>query len=58
MKKLSLLITMFALLVDWIYVLVDTIPLNIKWVIILQLYGLGRTTITQGMLLYVLIIGS
>lgn len=48
MKNLSLLIIIFALLEDWIYALVVMIHPNIKLVIVLLQYGLGRTTIIQG----------
>lgn len=50
MKNLSLLITMFALLVAWICALGVMTHLNTKWGIILLWYGLERTSITQGML--------
>lgn len=49
MKNLSLLITMFALLVAWICALGVMTHLNTKWGISLLWYGLGRTSITQGM---------
>lgn len=48
MKRLWLLTTKYVLLVDWICVLVDMTHLSTKWMTILQLYGLERTTTTQG----------
>lgn len=48
MKNLSLLIIIFASLEDWIYALVDTTRLSIKWEMSLRKFGLERTITTQG----------
>lgn len=52
MKNLSLLIIRFAISEDWIYALAVMIQLSTKWVIALLCYGLERTIITRGKLLF------